>query len=120
MRTLLLATLIAGIAAAQGRCVTLTWQASASEGVAGYVVYRSMTSGEGRQAIGRTWKLDYIDRSVKLGATYYYVVTAIGREAESAPSNEAVAVIPLTRGECVAPRPVGGRVRISGRVGVRQ
>jgi hypothetical protein len=76
--------------------VTLTWNASTST-VAGYRAYRATSPGGPYQSLNSapTPQLRYTDSTVQSGATYYYVVTAVGSDsAESAYSNQASAAIP--------------------------
>ena len=77
--------------------VDLSWNASTSQDVIGYNVYRGDTSGGPYQKINS--KLDastaYTDGSVSNGNTYYYVTTAVdSSNQESVYSNEAQARIP--------------------------
>ena len=76
--------------------VSLTWTASTSA-VSGYNIYRSTTSGSSYTKLNATLisPVSYTDSTVGNGTTYYYVTTAVDSTgAESAYSNEAVAVIP--------------------------
>jgi Abnormal spindle-like microcephaly-assoc'd, ASPM-SPD-2-Hydin len=76
--------------------VGLSWTGSTSV-VSGYNVYRSTTSGSGYTRLNGilVTPVNYTDSTVVNGKTYYYVTTAVdGTGAESAYSNEAVAVIP--------------------------
>lgn len=76
--------------------VTLNWSSSKSPDLEGYYVYR------GEQPGGPYAKISYLlpgttytDEAVAAGQTYYYVVTALGRNsAESGYSNEALASVP--------------------------
>jgi hypothetical protein len=77
--------------------VDLSWNASTSEDVIGYNVYRSNTSGGPYQKINSVLDAStaYTDSSVTGGNTYYYVATAVDTSnQESVYSNEAQAVIP--------------------------
>jgi fibronectin type 3 domain-containing protein len=63
----------------------------------GYNVYRSATSGGPYTKINSALNAstNYVDTSVKGGATYYYVSTAVaGSGVESKSSNQLRAVIP--------------------------
>jgi hypothetical protein len=83
---------------AQSHSVDLTWNASTSQGVVGYNVYRSIVSGSGYSKVNGTLNADtsYTDSSVTSGQTYYYVAKAVdGNNVESGPSNEVQAVIPI-------------------------
>jgi fibronectin type 3 domain-containing protein len=76
--------------------VELTWNASTST-VAGYNVYRSTVSGGPYAKINSSLvtALSYIDSTVQMGATYYYVTTAVDAQGnESVYSNQVQAVIP--------------------------
>jgi hypothetical protein len=77
--------------------VGLAWDASSSQGVVGYNVYRGGVSGGPYSKINTS--LDstttYTDNQVVAGQTYYYVTTAVdGSSVESGYSNQAQAVIP--------------------------
>jgi len=77
--------------------VSLTWQASISDSVVGYNVYRGKTSGGPYRKINRQldFTTSYTDGACDSGQTYYYVTTAVNAAGEeSAYSNEAQAVIP--------------------------
>ena len=62
--------------------VTLTWKASSSK-VAGYNVYRSVTSGGNYVRINSSLVqgLAYTDNTVMSGVTYYYVTRAVDDRA---------------------------------------
>jgi fibronectin type 3 domain-containing protein len=77
--------------------VDLSWTASTSI-VVGYNVYRGTQSGGPYTKINSSLNATtaYTDSTVQSGTTYYYVVTAVdATNAESAYSNQAVAVIPI-------------------------
>jgi hypothetical protein len=77
--------------------VDLTWNASPSQGVVGYNIYRSNVSGSGYSLMNGSPNAgtSYTDSTVNSGQTYYYVVKAVdGNDVESGPSNEVQAVIP--------------------------
>ena len=83
---------------AVGHTVDLSWNASTSQDVIGYNLYRGTTSGGPYQKINPV--LDpttvYTDNTVGDGNTYYYVATAVNSsDQESVYSNEAQAVIPV-------------------------
>jgi N-acetylneuraminic acid mutarotase/fibronectin type 3 domain-containing protein len=72
--------------------VVLSWQAST--GASGYNVYRSETQNVEVNADNRLnatplQATTFTDTNVASGATYYYVVTAVGPGGESSASNEA-------------------------------
>ena len=71
--------------------VDLDWADNAEGDLAGYTVYRSITSGSGYSAIASDVAVsDYIDSTVVNHTTYYYVVTAVDTSSnESAQSAEA-------------------------------
>jgi hypothetical protein len=79
--------------------VTVNWGASTSPNVL-YNVYRSNTSGVyGATALTSLSGTSYTDFAVQEGLTYFYVVRAVDAMNPnnlSAPSNEAVATIPVT------------------------
>lgn len=76
--------------------VLLTWNASDSQDVIGYNVYRGNSSGGPYSKIAtQDPDTSYTDTSVSNGKTYYYVTRAVdSNNQESVNSNEAVAVIP--------------------------
>jgi hypothetical protein len=85
-----------GIAPPQ-HSVDLSWNASTSQGVVGYNVYRSTTHGSGYTQINGSLNATttYTDNQVSAGATYYYVATAVdGSGAESGYSNEVNVSVP--------------------------
>jgi hypothetical protein len=67
---------------------TINWAASVANGVSGYNVYRTTTSGRGYANVGTTSALSFTDHTVKVGTTYYYVVTAVANGVESPNSSE--------------------------------
>jgi Polysaccharide lyase len=66
----------------------ISWAASSDSAVSGYNVYRTTTSGSGYASVGTTSALSFSDNSVKVGTTYYYVVTAVANGVESPHSSE--------------------------------
>jgi fibronectin type 3 domain-containing protein len=77
--------------------VTLTWVASTSPNIAGYIVYRGTTSGGPYAAVntGLVVGTTYMDSSVQPGLTYYYVAKAVDTSGnESGYSTPATAVVP--------------------------
>jgi hypothetical protein len=79
--------------------VSLNWAPSTSQGVVGYYVYRSTTSGNAFGKLNSSpvsaSTTQYADGTVQAGQTYYYVVTAVNSSnVESADSNQTVATIP--------------------------
>lgn len=77
-------------ATAGDKKVALTW--TAVTGATGYNVKRSTTAGGPYTTIAsNVTGTSYEDTNVVNGTTYYYVVTAIGANGESANSNEALA-----------------------------
>ena len=86
-----------GMGGQPSHMVDLSWNASTSQDVIGYNVYRSTVSGGPYARINSV--LDpstfYADVFVSNGATYYYVSTAVDSSGqESVYSNEVQAVIP--------------------------
>jgi Cep192 domain 4/Abnormal spindle-like microcephaly-assoc'd, ASPM-SPD-2-Hydin len=81
----------------QDHSVSLSWNASTSQNVIGYNIYRGNQSGGPYAKINDV--LDsitaYTDTSVSDGNTYYYVTTAVNSDnQESTYSNQARATIP--------------------------
>jgi len=81
----------------------LTWKASTTTDIDGYVVFRSETKGKSYTKIGQTTKtvLTYTDATAEASKTYYYVVRAYKGTSQSASSNEASLAIPATAGPTV-------------------
>jgi Domain of unknown function (DUF4082) len=77
--------------------VTLNWTPSTSTNISGYRLYRALVSG-GPYALLTSSLVppgSYVDGSVQGGKTYYYVISSVdSKNLESAPSNEAVAIVP--------------------------
>ena len=70
--------------------VTLNWDAVT--GAISYNVKRSLTTGGPYETIAsNVFGTSYVDNDVVNGTTYYYVVTAVNSDGESANSNEASA-----------------------------
>jgi hypothetical protein len=77
--------------------VDLSWNASTSQNVIGYNVYRASTSGGPYAKINSVLDAStvYTDTSVVSGNTYYYVTTAVdSNNQESIYSNQAQATVP--------------------------
>lgn len=81
----------------QQHSVDLTWNASQSQGVVGYNIYRSTVSGSGYSKVNGTLNAGtaYTDTTVTAGQTYFYIAKAVdANDVESAPSNQVQAVVP--------------------------
>jgi len=63
----------------------LTWDAV--EGGQGYRIYRSTKKTSGFKLQTETAKLNYTDRNATKGKTYYYYITVVAQDTESAKSN---------------------------------
>jgi len=77
--------------------VDLSWNASTSQNVIGYNIYRGLKSGGPYSKINPVLNAStaYTDTSVASGNTYYYVTTAVNSsDEESGYSNQATAAIP--------------------------
>jgi fibronectin type 3 domain-containing protein/regulation of enolase protein 1 (concanavalin A-like superfamily) len=84
-----------GLAAtASGQQVALSW-ASVSN-AASYNIKRATTSGGPYTKIGAATSPSYADPGLAGGVTYYYVVTAVNLDAESAASSQASAITALS------------------------
>jgi fibronectin type 3 domain-containing protein len=69
--------------------VKLSWTQSTSPGVTQNKIYRSTTNGGPYAVIASIGaNTTYTDTQVTGGTTYYYVVTAVSGNGESAPSNQ--------------------------------
>jgi Abnormal spindle-like microcephaly-assoc'd, ASPM-SPD-2-Hydin/Transmembrane protein 131-like N-terminal len=87
----------------QDHSVSLSWNASTSQNVVGYNVYRSDQSGGPYTKINPVLDstTSYTDTSVVDGDTYYYVTTAVNSDnEESGYSNQAQATIPCSSPGC--------------------
>lgn len=85
----------AGTSAAQS--VKLSWNASTSQNVVGYNVYRGTSSNGPYTQLNSSLdaNTEYTDSTVRAGQTYYYVTTAVNSQGdESAYSNQSQATIP--------------------------
>jgi fibronectin type 3 domain-containing protein len=76
-------------ATAQNMQITLTW--SEVTGADSYKVKRSDTPGGEYSTIATVAETTYIDKGLKNGKTYYYVVTAVEGDEQSPNSNEVSA-----------------------------
>ena len=78
--------------------VVLSWTANGTQEDVTYNVYRGTASqGESSTPLNATpiCATTYVDESVTPGATYYYVVKAVGSDgAQSAASGETEATVP--------------------------
>jgi hypothetical protein len=75
--------------------VDLSWNASRSQGVVGYNVYRGTNGSYSRINGAAEASTSYTDVTVSAGTTYYYVVTAVdGQGLESSYSANAKAAVP--------------------------
>lgn len=90
--------MLTGLGQAQSKkVVTLTWNASQSQGVTGYKVYRGTATGGPYSLITPTVVagLTCDDPNTVRGNTYFYVATSVdGTGDESGLSNESKAVVP--------------------------
>jgi fibronectin type 3 domain-containing protein len=71
---------------------TLKWSPSA--GATSYNIYRGTVSGGPYTKVASTETLTYVDAPWQSGAVFYYVVTAVRGDAESAHSAEVKAAVP--------------------------
>jgi titin len=74
--------------------IGLTWSPPGSNGgspIAGYTVYRGLTSGDRSVSLHLGVVTAYTDTGLTYGQTYYYVVRAVNGVGEGPPSNEASA-----------------------------
>jgi glucuronoarabinoxylan endo-1,4-beta-xylanase len=81
-------------AQAGNNLVLLEWDNNLEEDLAGYNVYRSVTSGSGHAKVNGTLVVDsnYLDTDVVNNQTYYYIVKAVDESSnESNASNEVSA-----------------------------
>ena len=84
-------------ALASAHTVNLSWEASTSQNIVGYNVYRGPSASGPYTKINSALdpNTSYSDGTVQSGQTYYYVTTALDSTgAESAYSNQSEAVIP--------------------------
>jgi hypothetical protein len=87
---------LTGTGASVQHRVDLSWDASASNNVLGYNIYRGDKSGGPYSKINSVLNAStiYSDSTVVDGQTYYYVTTAVSVNEESGDTNEMQAVIP--------------------------
>jgi len=72
--------------------IKLVWTQSTSAGVTQNRIYRSTTNGGPYEVIASiATNTSYTDTRVTRGTTYYYVVSAVNGNGESAKSNQASA-----------------------------
>lgn len=76
------------VASAGNKEVNLTWDTVS--GATSYNIKRSTASGK-EETIATTSSAIYTDAGLENGTTYYYIVTAVNANGESAPSNEVSA-----------------------------
>lgn len=77
-----------GVSATRGIVqVTVNWTAVA--GATSYNVYRSTASGTQGSKVGTSATTGYVDPSVGIGSTYYYVIRAVNSAGEGAASAQA-------------------------------
>lgn len=84
-------------ALAAAHAVNLLWDASTTQGVIGYNVYRGVTSNGPYTKINSALdpNTSYTDSTVQGGQTYFYATTAVNQDGtESEYSNQAQAAIP--------------------------
>jgi fibronectin type 3 domain-containing protein len=75
--------------------VNLSWNASSSNNIVGYNVYRGTLPESYALLTSMNATTSYTDSAVQNGQTYYYVVTAVDSAGvESAYSNQTQALIP--------------------------
>jgi pectate lyase len=76
--------------------VSLDWDDNGEADLAGYNVYRSLTSGSGYGLLNGSPLTDsnYIDNSVTNGTTYYYVVTAVDSSLNESDDSGEVSAAP--------------------------
>lgn len=88
---------LTGTGVSSSHTVSLSWNASTSQNVVGYNVYRGTASGGPYGKINASLdpNTNYTDGTVVNGQTYYYVATAVdSNNQESTYSNQTQAVIP--------------------------
>ncbi|MBU1627504.1 hypothetical protein KKB18_09070 [bacterium] len=83
--------------------VRINWDKSHSPGVIGYNIYRSFDSGIYNQSkkIGTVNQntVEFVDTNLTKGATYYYVVSAIGEGNIESDYSDEIAVSPFDYGD---------------------
>jgi len=91
--------------------ITLTWESSL--GATGYSVKRSVTSGGPFVALASTSSATYVDSTAADGSEYFYVVSSLapdGESADSAQTSASTIVIPSRPVDVVA---VGGDAQVT-------
>ncbi len=91
-----LSTAVHGSAQAPPVSVVVSWNASASNNLTGYNVYRATASGGpyGKLTSAPTTSLNFTDTTVIFGQAYYYVVTAVGTNSVESPYSQQVSATP--------------------------
>ena len=87
----LLVLMLGSMVFSQVETVSLEWDANVEQDLVGYDIYRSETAGVGYVKLNQNLfsGATYIDNTVQIGKTYYYVVTASNTSGlESGYSNE--------------------------------
>ncbi len=80
--------------------VSLSWNANPEPDVVSYKVYRSTASGGPYSLVANPTAPSFLDTGLANATTYYYVVTALNAQLESAPSSEVAATpLPLVTAE---------------------
>jgi uncharacterized repeat protein (TIGR03803 family) len=94
---LILLSFLLSPAFAAGHTVGLSWDASTSQNIIGYNIYRGPSANGPYTRINATLNppTNYTDSTVQGGQTYFYVTTAVdSQQVESGYSNQTMAVIP--------------------------
>jgi fibronectin type 3 domain-containing protein len=73
---------------------TLSWNHNTETDRQYYRVYRSTTQGMGYVRLAQITQVNYTDRPVSSGTTYYYVVTAVDRNGNESPYSSEAVIVP--------------------------
>ena len=79
--------------------ITISWSSPFDQGspiVYEYKVYRSTSSGEGYIFLGYSMDLSYIDTTIEIGVTYYYIVAAYNSLGDANSTEVSALVAGLT------------------------
>ncbi len=81
------------IATANAESIQLDWTANNESDIAGYTIFRTSSSGSSYNTIARNISTtSFVDNSVTMGETYYYVINAVDKSLnKSEYSNEVLA-----------------------------
>ena len=92
-------------AADQGGAIVVTWSANAEPDLAGYNLYRSLTSGGSYTKVNAVLLagLSFTDTGLTNGTTYFYVVRAVDTSGNESANSAQASAVPIDDGIPTAP-----------------